>query len=57
VLDTQLYFGGDPTKDKFVNEKFILKPVIKHGIKVASFDIGLEDYRDFGEDYMLRDNS
>ncbi len=57
MLDTQLYFGGDPTKDKFVNEKFILKPVIKHGIKVASFDIGLEDYRDFGEDYMLRDNS
>ena len=56
VLDTQIYFGGDPNKDKFVKDELILKPIIKNGTKFASFDIGLEDYRDYGEDYMLRDD-
>ncbi|MGI9012440.1 MAG: hypothetical protein ACR2F1_14815 [Nitrososphaeraceae archaeon] len=54
VLDTQLYLGGDPNKDKFVKDQLILKPVYKNGTNFANFDIGLEDYRDYGEDYMLR---
>ena len=56
VLDTQLYLGGDRNKDKFVKDQLILKPVNKNGTKFANFDIGLEDYRDYGHDYMLQSN-
>ena len=35
----------------------ILKPVNQNGIKFARFNIGLEDYRNNGEDYRLRTDS
>jgi len=57
VLDTQIYFGGDPNKDRFVKDQLVVKPVNNNGTKFASFDIGLEDYRDYGEDYRLRIDS
>lgn len=57
VLDTQIYFGGDSNKDRFVKDQLLVKPVNKNGTKFASFDIGLEDYRDYGEDYRLRIDS
>ena len=57
VLDTQIYFGGDPNKDRFVKDQLLIKLVNKNGTKFASFDIGLEDYRDYGEDYRLRIDS
>ena len=57
VLDTQIYFGGDPNKDRFVKDQLLVKPVNKNGTKLASFDIGLEDYQDYGEDYRFRIDS
>ena len=57
VLDTQIYFGGNPNNDRFVKEQLILKPVNQNGSKFATFNIGLEDYRDYGEDYRLRTDS
>ena len=57
VLDTQINFGGDPNKDRFVKDQLLVKPVNKNGTKFASFDIGLEDYQDYGEDYRLRIDS
>jgi hypothetical protein len=45
------------TKDRFVKDQLFVKPLNKNGTKFASFDISLEDYRDYGNDYRLRIDS